>query len=379
MDIRTTIAHAGLCADESNGAISTPIHQTATFRHPGPGCFSGYDYTRTANPTRAELERVMADIEGGKGGFAFASGMAAITAVMALFGQGAHILFSDDLYGGTWRLFEGIAPRFGITASYADMSHPSTVESHFREETRAVFIETPSNPMLKIVDIAAVAAIAKRRGVPCIVDNTFMTPYLQNPLALGADIVVHSGTKYLGGHNDTLCGIAVAATDDLCARLAYIQNATGGVLSPMDSWLLLRGLKTLAIRLDRAQESAAKIAEWCALRADITGVWYPGLPGHPGRAVQEKQARGFGAMLSFRVKDRDAANRVLHGVRIISYAESLGGVESLITHPATQTHADIPLDIRERLGITDTLLRLSVGIEAVDDLIEDLDQALANA
>ncbi|MBI4979599.1 MAG: aminotransferase class I/II-fold pyridoxal phosphate-dependent enzyme [Spirochaetes bacterium] len=376
MDIRTRTAHAGLCSDEHTGAVSTPIYQSATFRHPGVGQSTGFDYSRTANPTRSVLEETLASLEGGDKAFAFSSGMAAITAVLSIFSKGDHIIVSDDLYGGTYRLFETVFKRFGITASYVDTSRPDAVLGAVTVNTKAVFIETPTNPMMKITDIRAIAGISHESNALLIVDNTFMTPYLQRPIHCGADIVVHSGTKYLGGHNDVLSGIIVCARKELSERIGFIQNATGGVLSPFDSWLLLRGIKTLAIRMDRAEENAQRVSDALLAHPLVTGVYYPGRLTSASDSTHRSQASGYGAMLSFRVKTRAIAERLIQKVRVISFAESLGGVESLITFPMVQTHADIPAAMREKIGITDTLLRLSVGIESSDDIIEDLKQAL---
>ena len=359
------------------GAVSVPIYQTAMFRHPGLGQSTGYDYSRSANPTRTALEEAIASLEGGARGLAFASGMAAITTVALLFRSGDHLLLSDDLYGGTYRLFEQVLAPFGLQASYLDTGDLAAVAAAIGPNTRALFIETPTNPTMKVSGLAALAGLARERGLLTIVDNTFMTPYLQRPLELGCDLVVHSATKYLGGHNDLVAGLAVARDGQLGDRLAALQNATGGVLGPQDCWLLMRGMKTLGVRLDRQQENAEAIARWLLDHPGVERVYYPGLPGHPGADVHSRQASGAGGMVSFAVREQGMVERVLSRVRLISFAESLGGVESLITFPAVQTHADVPAEVRERLGITDRLLRLSVGIEAAEDLIADLEQALA--
>lgn len=374
--IETLLTQAGLVSDEVTGAISTPIHQTATFRHAALGHSTGFDYSRTLNPTRKVLEDVMAKLEGGERAFAFASGMAALTAVAFLFKTGDEVLVSDDLYGGTYRLFEQVFRPYGVTAHYVDTSDLGEVKKSIREQTKALLVETPTNPLMKISDLGDLVKIAKSRNLLVIVDNTFMTPLLQRPLELGADIVVHSGTKYLAGHNDVLCGIVVTAGPALSDRIAFFQNATGGVLGPMDCWLAVRGLKTLHIRLERAQENAGLLAKKLSLSPAVKAVYYPGLPSHPGREAHFRQASGPGAMLSFRVADRAVVERVLRSVKVISFAESLGGVETLITYPVTQTHADIPEDVRRRIGVTDDLLRVSVGIEAAGDIISDLEQAL---
>jgi cystathionine gamma-synthase len=374
--LETLIAQAGTSHGDPTGAISVPIYQTALFRHPALGESTGYDYSRTANPTRTALEEAIARLEGGARGLAFASGMAAITVLAMLFKSGDHLVVSDDLYGGTYRLFEQVLSPFGLSASYVDTSDIDAVLSVLRPTTRALFVETPTNPTMKISDLRALAALARERGLLTIVDNTFMTPYLQRPLDLGCDVAVHSASKYLGGHNDLIAGLAVARDAELGERLAYLQNATGAVLGPQDSWLLLRGMKTLAVRLDRQQQNATRIAAWLSEHPQVQRVHFPGLAGHPGGDVHYGQAAGPGGMVSFSLRDAALVPHILARVRVISFAESLGGVESLMTFPAVQTHGDIPAEMREQLGISDRLLRLSVGIEAADDLIADLEQAL---
>lgn len=375
---RTVLVRAGLCTDEATGAISTPIYQTATFRHKALGVSTGYDYSRTSNPTRKVLEETMARLEGGEKGFAFSSGMAAITAVLMLFSTGDHLLVSNDLYGGTYRILERNFKQFGITATYVDTSNLAEIEAALIPgETKAIFVETPTNPLMKISDLTAISTMAKRNGLMMVVDNTFMTPYLQRPIAHGADIVVHSGTKFLGGHNDLLSGLVITAEPHLSEKIGFIQNSTGAVLGAQDSWLMLRGLKTLAVRLDRQEENAKVIAKWLSGHPRVTAVYYPGLPDHPGHLIQRKQAAGFGAMLSFRLSEAGLVEKVINSVEIITFAESLGGVETLITYPARQTHGDIPADVRAAIGVTDELLRLSVGIEDIDDLLNDLAQALS--
>lgn len=374
----TLLAQVGCSHPDPTGAISVPIYQTALFRHPGLGQSTGYDYSRTANPTRTALEEAIARLEGGERGLAFASGMAAISALAMLFRPGDHLVVSDDLYGGTYRLFEQLLAPYGLATTFVDTSDPAAVVRALRPSTRALFVETPTNPMMKISDLRALATIARERGLLTLVDNTFMTPYLQRPLELGCDVVVHSATKYLGGHNDLVAGLLVARDRDLGDRLAFLQNATGGVLGPLDCWLLLRGMKTLGVRLDRQQHNARRIAEWLQGHPQVERVHYPGLPDHPGGEIHRRQARGPGGMVSFSVRDEALVERVLGRVRLIAFAESLGGVESLITFPAVQTHTDVPAEVRERLGVTNRLLRLSVGIEAAEDLIADLEQALQN-
>lgn len=377
MKIETVLAQSGLLREEHTGSISTPIYQNATFRHPGLGQSTGYDYTRTSNPTRKALEDSLALLEGGTGGFAFASGMAAITAVVSMFKSGDHFIISDDLYGGTYRLFESIFSAFGVSTTYVDTSYTENILRAITQNTKALFIETPTNPVMKITDIAKVSSAAAEYNILTVVDNTFMTPYNQRPLELGADIVVHSGTKYLAGHNDVLCGFIAAKDRPICERIGYIQNATGGVLSPFDSWLVIRGMKTLAVRMDRAEKNAADVVSWLSKQKNITRIYYPGLKEHPGHIVHSAQSKGFGSMVSFCAGSREMAEKIINSVKIISFAESLGGVESLITYPCIQTHGDIPADVRNRLGITDDLLRLSVGIENVDDIISDLENAFA--
>ena len=371
MKLETAIAHVGLGADPATGAISVPIHQSATFRHPALGESTGFDYSRTSNPTRKALEDAIASLEGGDRGFAFASGMAAIAAVMSIFESGDHLVFSEDLYGGTYRLVDKVFSRFGLQASFVDSSDLAALAAAFRPgQTKAVFVETPSNPLMRVTDIRETASLAAAHGALTIVDNTLMTPLLQRPLALGADLVVHSGTKFLGGHNDVLCGLVVTKNEELSRQVGFVQNSTGGVLGPQDSWLLIRGLKTLGVRMERAQRNAALIAGWLERRAEVAKVY------HPGSEAHFRQASGAGAVLSFTVRDAALAASIINHVKVISFAESLGGVETLITYPARQTHGDIPAATRERNGITDTLLRLSVGIEDAQDLIDDLAQAL---
>lgn len=376
MKISSRLVHGYRGFDSNTGAISYPIYQSATFRHPGPSQTTGYDYSRLQNPTREELENTLTVLENGKAGLAFSSGMAAITAVMELFAQGDHIIVSDDLYGGTYRLFEEIYKRHGLEFTYTDTSDIGQIKAGIRENTKAIFIETPSNPMMKVTDIQEAVSIAKSFSMLVIVDNTFLTPYFQRPLELGADIVVHSGTKYLGGHNDTLAGFVIVNSYVLADRLKLIQKSTGAVLPPFDSWLIIRGIKTLGIRLEKQQENAMKIAAWLNKHPQVDKVYYVGLPGHEGYEISRKQASGFGGMISFSVKNTEAIDRILRSVKLIAFAESLGGVESLITYPIAQTHSAIPKEMREKLGVNERLLRLSVGIEDAEDLINDLEQAM---
>ena len=376
MQITTQAVQIGLEWDTRTGAVSVPIYQTATFRYPGLGQSTGFDYTRSGNPTRQVLEDGIARLDGGVRGFAYATGMAAITSLLMLFKAGDHIVVTEDLYGGTCRLFNQVFNQFGISFSYVDTTDLAAVEAAIRPETRALFIETLTNPLLKFADLPALAELSRRRGLLLIADNTFLTPYLLRPLELGADITVYSATKYLAGHNDTLGGLVVTGNPELAERIYFYQNSVGAVLAPQDSWLIIRGMKTLGIRLDRHQENALKIATWLEQQPRISKVHYPGLPQHPDHALMKRQARGFGAMIAFEVDKHARVEHVVLNTRLISFAESLGGVESLITFPEVQTHADIPVELRARLGINNVLLRLSVGIEDADDLIEDLRQAL---
>lgn len=357
------------------GAVSFPIYQTATYAHPGVGQSTGYDYSRLQNPTRAQLEKVICQLEGGIDAFALSSGMAAITLLLELFEPGDHIIAESDLYGGTIRLFDNVNAKNGIEFTRVNCA-TTDLEPLITPKTKAVYIETPTNPMMNVSDIAKIAEVAKNHRLILIVDNTFMSPYFQNPLALGADVVIHSGTKYLAGHNDTIAGFIVTRRADIQARLRFLIKTTGSGLSPFDCWLTLRGIKTLAVRMEKAQENAIKIAGWLKTQKSVVRVIYPGLPEHPGYEIQKKQARGFGAMLTFQTDTTEKALSVLSRVRLIQYAESLGGVETLITYPTTQTHADVPEEIRLKNGITPATLRLSVGIENADDLIKDLEQAL---
>ncbi len=359
------------------GSISFPIYQTATYAHPAVGNSTGFDYSRLQNPTREQLEKVVCQLEGGIDAFALSSGMAAITLMMELFNPGDHIIADSDLYGGSIRLFDNVSAKNGISFTRVNCA-TENLEPLIKPETKAIYIETPTNPMMNVTDIEKTARLAKKHGLLLIVDNTFMSPYFQNPLALGADIVVHSGTKYLAGHNDTLAGFIVTNRADVQEKLRFLIKTTGAGLAPFDSWLVLRGIKTLPIRMEKAQENAAKIAQWLKAQKSVTRVIYPGLAEHPGHEVMKKQTRGFGAMLTFQTDTTEQALSVLNNVKLIQYAESLGGVETLITYPTTQTHADVPEEIRLKNGITPATLRLSVGIENVEDLIADLQQALSH-
>lgn len=376
MKFTTKVVHVGVNTDPTTGAISTPIYQNATFCHPALGQSTGFDYSRTKNPTRSVVEKAIADLEGGSAGFAFSSGMAAITAIIMLYRAGDHIICTEDCYGGTFRVLDKVFAKFGLEASYVDGSCLAEIAKAVRPSTKALLIETPTNPLMKIADIQAIADLARDRGIHMIVDNTFLSPYFQRPLELGADIVVHSGSKYLAGHNDVVCGLVTARDTTLCEQIGFNQNATGGILGPQDAWLLLRGMKTLALRMDKHNQNATTAAHWLAKHPKVTKVYYPGLDEHPGKEIQHKQASGYGGMLSFEVVDADLVPQVLSKVRLIQFAESLGGVESLITFPYAQTHAEMPEELRSRLGISGNLLRLSVGIEDVEDIIADLAQAL---
>lgn len=356
---------------DNYGALSYPIYQTATYAHAGVGKSTGYDYSRLQNPTREQLEKVVASLEGGIDAFALSSGMAAITLLMEIFKPGDHIIAEADLYGGSVRLFDNVSKKNGYEFTYLNCSRDD-IEGAIKENTKAVYIETPTNPMMNVSDISKIAEIAKRHGLYLIVDNTFLSPYFQNPLKLGADIVIHSGTKFLGGHNDTLAGFIVTNNEEVQEKLRFIIKTTGAGFAPFDCWLILRGIKTLGIRMERSQENAIKIANWLKEQPVVKHVYYPGLQEHPGYEIMKKQARGFGAMLTFDVDTEAHALQILESVRMIKFAESLGGVETLITYPTTQTHADVPEKVRLKNGITPCTLRVSVGIEDIEDLLAEL-------
>lgn len=376
MEFNTLCVHGTSRQYDSTGAVSIPIFQTATFSHPGVGQSTGYDYSRVQNPTREFLEETVSRMEQGSGALAFSSGMAAVSAVMELFSPGDHIVCSDDLYGGSYRLFHQINAKNGLSFTPVNTSFLEQTEAAIRPETKAIFVETPTNPMMQVTDLRKTAELAHAHGLLLIVDNTFLTPYLQKPLVLGADIVVHSGTKYLGGHNDVLAGFAVAKDPDICERIRFIYKNTGACLSPFDSWLVIRGIKTLPLRMDRQEQNAKKIAEWLTRQKKIKQVFYPGLPDHPHYELSRQQACGFGSMISFEVDSSETAIQMLNQVSLIRFAESLGGVETLITYPMLQTHAEVPAPEREAKGITDRLLRLSIGVEDAGDLTADLENAL---
>ena len=373
----TVCIHAGQEPDPSTGAIITPIYQTSTYVQDELGRHKGYEYARTQNPTRAALERNIAAIEAGAGAFAFASGMAAIGALATLLQSGDHVVVTDNTYGGTYRLFERVLTRYGLSFSYVDTSRLELVRDAIRPATRMLFLETPTNPVMRLTDIAAASALAHERGVKVVVDNTFASPCLQRPLELGADYVVHSTTKYLNGHSDSVGGIVVVRRDEDLEWLRFIQNGEGAILSPFDSWLVLRGTKTLALRMAQHNINGLALAEFLATHPAVKSVLYPGLPSHPQHDLAKRQMRGFGGMLSFDVGTFENARRVCNRVKLMALAESLGGVETLVCHPASMTHASVPPEQRAAIGLTDSLVRISSGVEDPQDLIDDLAQALA--
>ncbi len=379
MKIESHLAQIGSQKEPVTGAVSFPIYNATAFRHPKLGQSTGFDYTRTKNPTRAVLEEAAAELECGDAAFACSSGMAALQTVFAYFSQGDHLIVSLDLYGGTYRLLEQIMTRFGITASYVDTNDIDGMSEKLTPHTKAILVETPTNPLMMITDLERVSAWAKARGLLVIVDNTLLTPFLQRPIELGADIVIHSATKYLGGHNDVLAGLIISKGEELSAKLAFLHNSIGSVLGPQDSWLLMRGMKTLALRMERHEYNATALANWLMEHPAIEDVYYPALKHHPGHDIQNRQSSGNTGIFSFRLKDARYVEPILRHIKLIAFAESLGGVESLMTYPAIQTHADIPEEIRKAIGVDDRLLRFSVGIEHVDDLIADLDQAIEEA
>lgn len=377
--LNSLLIHGGIDGDKTTGAVNVPIYQTSTYKQSELGVNTGWEYSRTGNPTRAALEKLIADLEGGAYGLAFASGLAAIHTVLSLFTAGDKLIVSDNIYGGTFRILDKVFKPLGLRYEIVDTADVAKVAAAVDETTKAIYIETPANPLLSVTDIAAVAEIARKANVLLIVDNTFLTPYLQRPLLLGADIVLHSGTKYLGGHSDTISGLVALNDPKLAERLYFLQNAIGGVLSPFDSFLVIRGIKTLGVRMDRHVANAQRIAEWLQESGYVKKVYYPGLVSDPGYAVQKKQADGPGAMISFVLKEEYDYRSFFRNLKLITLAESLGGVESLVCHPASMTHASIPADIRQKTGIVDELIRFSVGIEDVNDLIDDLRQAIETA
>ena len=378
-DLETALIHGGIYGDELTGAVNVPIYQTSTYEQQGLGKYKGYEYSRTGNPTRAALEALIAELEGGKAGFAFGSGMAAITAVLSLFETGDKVIISKNVYGGTFRVLDNVFNHFGISYSIEDTTDLKSLDEKVTPEVRAIMIESPANPLLTVTDIAGVAEIAEKHGILSIVDNTFMTPYLQRPIELGVNIVVHSATKYLGGHSDVVAGLVAVDSDELAERIAFIQNSTGGVLGPFDSFLLIRGIKTLGVRMDRHVENAEKAAKFLLDHKAVKKVYYPGLPDAQGAEITKRQAKNGGAMISFELYENYDINKFFESLQLVALAESLGGVESLVCHPASMTHASIPYETRQKVGITDGLIRLSIGIEGIDDILADLDQAIEKA
>ena len=376
-NIETALIHGGSTTDATTGAVNVPIYLTSTFKQDGLGQRrQGWEYARTGNPTRAALESLIAELDGGLAGFAFASGLAAIDTVLHLFSTGDRILLSSNVYGGTFRLLDQVASHVGITYSIVDTSNVEAFEQSIPADARGIIVESPANPLLTVTDLRAISAAAHRKGLTVIVDNTFMTPYLQQPLKLGADIVVYSATKYLAGHSDLVAGLAVVSTEEQRERIAFLQNSIGAVLPPFDSYLLIRGIKTLGVRMDRHVDNASRIALWLQSHPAVKHVYYPGLKSDPGYETNRSQARNGGVMLSFELTDNRDIRRFFSSLRLVTLAESLGGVESLVCHPASMTHASIPREIRLKVGITDGLIRLSTGIENVDDIIADLDNAI---
>lgn len=376
MKFETLLIHGGIDGDEHTGAVSVPIYQTSTYKQSGIGEHKGYDYSRAGNPTREALEKLITELESGVAGYAFASGMAAITAVLMLFKSNDKILISNNIYGGTYRVIDKVFNNFDLKYEIIDTNDEDQIISKIDESVKAIFIESPTNPLLNITDISKVSAIAKKHGLLTIVDNTFMTPYLQNPIKLGADIVIHSATKYLGGHSDLIAGLVVVNDTELSERLYFIQKSTGGILNPSDSWLLIRGIKTLSVRMDRHIENTKYIVDALSKNNAVTKVYYPGLESHPGHEIHKNQSNGSGAIISFSLTEQYDINTFFKSLKLIMFGESLGGVESIMTHPASMTHAAIPYEIRQKMGIVDSLIRLSVGIENKIDLVEDIENAI---
>lgn len=377
MGFATTAIHAGQEPDPTTGAVITPIYQTSTYAQEGVGKHKGFEYARTQNPTRLALEKNLAALEGGIAGYGFASGMAAINAVASLFAAGDHFIVSDTTYGGTFRLFDKVLKNFGLQFSYVNTSDIDKVEAALKANTKMIFIETPTNPIMSLTDIKAIAELASSRGVKLVVDNTFMSPYFQQPLALGADIVVHSTTKFLNGHSDSIGGVVILKDKETADKIAFLQNAAGAILSPFDAWLILRGTKTLAVRMRQHDENGRQVASFLVEHPKVKKIFYPGLPDHPQYSLACQQMSGFGSMISFETGSYENATRFLESVKLCLLAESLGGIETLVCHPAKMTHASVPAMERERLGISDGLVRISVGIENVEDIISDIDQALS--
>ena len=376
INISTKLIHGGISGDEFTGAVNVPIYQTSTFAQTVPGEHKGYEYSRSANPTRKALEELIADLENGRHGFAFASGLAAISTVLSLFETGDRIIVSDDVYGGTFRLLDKVFDRFGIRYTQVNTSDTGEIEKAIDKDVKAIYVETPTNPLLGITDLEAVAKLAEKYNILSIVDNTFYTPYIQKPLDFGIDIVIHSATKYLGGHSDLIAGLVAVKDEELAERIGFLQNSIGSILQPFDSFLLIRGIRTLGVRLDRQVSNAGKIVKALEASEAVKKIYYPGLETHPGYEINRKQALNGGAMISFELTENHDINKLFRSLNVITLAESLGGVESLIEHPASMTHASVPKEIRESAGLTDGLLRLSVGIEDADDLINDLISAI---
>ncbi|WP_394174583.1 bifunctional cystathionine gamma-lyase/homocysteine desulfhydrase [Guptibacillus hwajinpoensis] len=376
MKPKTKLIHGGITGDPHTGAVSVPIYQVSTYKQEAVGKFNGYEYSRTGNPTRNALEELIKDLENGVAGFAFGSGMAAISSVMMLFKSGDHVVMTDDVYGGTYRVMTKVLNRLGIESTFVDTTNLNVVKEAIQENTKAIYVETPTNPLLKVTDIQAISNLAKENNLLSIVDNTFNTPYWQNPIDHGADIVLHSATKYLGGHSDVVAGLVVVNSKELAEDVHFVQNSAGAILGPQDSWLLIRGLKTLGVRMEEHEKNTAKIVKFLSTHPAVEKIYYPGLSTHPGNDISVNQSRGFGGMVSFDIGSAEKADDLLSKVKYFTLAESLGAVESLISVPARMTHASIPKDRREELGITEGLVRISVGLEDADDLIEDLSKAL---
>ncbi len=377
--IESALIHGGIYGDEYTKAVNVPIYQTSTYEQSGLGETPKWEYSRTGNPTRAALEALIAELEGGKAGFAFASGMAAITAVLSLFRSGDRIIISSNVYGGTFRVLDKVFNNFGISYSIEDTTNTEELEKKITPDVKAIFVESPANPLLTVTDLRAVARITRKHNILSITDNTFMTPYLQRPITLGIDIVIHSATKYLGGHSDVVAGLVVVNDDKLAKQIAFLQNSTGGVLAPFDSFLLIRGIKTLGVRLDRHVENAEKAAKFLSEHKAVKKVYYPGLPDAQGYEINKKQARNGGVMISFELYENYDIRKFFKSLRMVALAESLGGVESLVCHPSSMTHASIPYEVRQKVGITDGLIRLSIGIENIEDILSDIAQAIAES
>lgn len=376
MRFGTKLIHTGYDIDKQTGALSVPIYHTSTYHQEDIDRPPVFDYSRSGNPTRKILEDTIAQLEGGDRGFAFASGMAATSSVLSIFSAGDHLVVCEDVYGGTYRITNTMFRRFNLEVTYVDAADPDKIRAAVRGNTRAIFLETPSNPLMKITDIRAAVELARQHRLLVIVDNTFMSPYLQNPIQLGCDIVVHSATKFIGGHSDVIGGLVAVKGEELASRVYSVQNSFGAVLGPQDCWLLLRGLKTLKVRMDCQQQNASRLAQWLAGHRQVEAVYYPGLPDHPGREVHLSQARGGGAVLSFKTASVEVARSFMKKVRTAAVAVSLGGVETIVSYPVRMSHASIPREVREQLGITDSLIRVSPGLEEIEDLMEDFDQAL---